>query len=99
MTWHPGRKRHIDEEEEEDDDDATGGEVEANVVEEAYGDNEDALGGEVAWHVVDGADGEEQKNGVCALKVNLVRHHCQVHVAYLSVPVFVVHVHQATFLL
>ena len=40
-----------------------------------------------------------KKNRVYALKVKMVRHHWHVHVAYLSVLVFVVHVHQATSIL
>ena len=38
-------------------------------------------------------------NGVSALKVRWVRFHCHVHVAFLSVLVFVVLVHLPTFLL
>ena len=39
------------------------------------------------------------KSGVSALKVRWVRFHCHVHVAFLSVLVFVVLVHLATFVL
>ena len=38
-------------------------------------------------------------NGVSALKVRWVRFHCHVHVAFLSVLVFVVLIHLATFVL
>ena len=37
-----------------------------------------------------------RRNGVYALKVTLVRHHCRVHIAYLSVFVFAIHDHQTT---
>ena len=40
-----------------------------------------------------------RRNGVYTLGVKWVRHHCHVHVAYLSVLVFVVYVHLAMFVL